>query len=391
MRFSYDDFGGNTGKRNNGNNGGNKKKNKQNQNNNNGKGSRREMNEKKSDTSPEILSSGMEFERGDGDRFFEEDEVVESVEKISMPEDVEKADEILTAFLEDYENVLNEHGNQVPVVIQDLFWDVSSVLTHYYENKYQSLIDKINKVFSIVSTQRFAASLKQVLMNEEVEGWNDGTTNIWKDVMFVISTALTTSHSMMKDETISLYIDLLASNGLAGKDISRLVKELGITKDLAVDLVASIPVIPEDITDATLRQFYPAFMAKVLEHASENIDVLDRTTQSNLFSFFFGKSKTALKALGRMLSHLDVTGFQNDSQRIIYAEYISMLSERLDAYEIRDIKYVLKFIVEEKKRVGKDKLLAWGRVSISDYSSIRKALLELVQENNDAKEFLINS
>lgn len=393
LTFNPSDLGLNSqGKRNNENqNNNNRRNNNNNGNRNDNKGNRKDSNNKpKRENSKAILSSGMnDFERGTGERTFEDDGAVEAA--VQRSEDIERAEKLLTIFLEDYESMVSERGNQVHSVIRDLFWDVCKVLTHYYENKYKPVMGQMNQVLDIVSTQRFASSLSTILTNDDIDGWNDGINNVWKDVMFVVSTVLVTSHGQMKEETISLYIDLLASNGLAGKDIDRIVKELGITKDLAVDLVTSIPVVPDDMNDVTLRQFYNSFMMKLMEHADENIDVLDRATQGKLFSFFFGKSKIALKAIGRMLAHGTVTGFKSDAQRMIYAEYLSMLSERLDAYEIKDIKYVLKFVADQKKEAGKDAVVLFGSVAISQYDSIRKAFFELINESPETKDVLISS
>lgn len=370
-----------------GNNNNNRNNNFQKKQNNNKK--QQQQQRKRSSYEEQIRNDSFlscEDERGSGVRTF--DDTCEDVESTNIPEEVEKAMDTLDSFLAEYADALSERGNQIPNIISDLFWDVAGVLTHYYENKYKPALDKMNKVLNLCCQQRFASSLASVCRNEDIDGWNDGINDIWKDVMFVISTLLTTSHSMMKDETISTYIDLLSSNGLAGKDINRITKDLGITKDLAIDLTATIPVIPSDMTDVTLRQFYPSFLVKLLQHAEDNIDVMDKVTQGKLFSWFFGKDKIALKAIGRMMATPVVSKFGNDSQKMIYAEYQAMLAEKLDAYEIKDIKYVLEFIVSEKKKAG-DAILVFGTVSISEYDSIRKAMFELIKENPEAKAVLI--
>lgn len=338
-----------------------------------------------------ILSSGMDFERGSGDRSFEDMEAKVETAEAGISEEVEQALDVVGNFLDDYAESCKLTGNQVTDVIRDSFWDVAKIMTHYYEPKYESMMGEMNKVLDIVSSQRFATSLFNLLSAEEIEGWHDGMNDVWKDVMFVVATTIVTSHKKMKDETVTTYIDLLSSSGLAGKDVDRLVKELGITKDLAMDLMVSIPVIPDDLNDVTLRQFFGSFVMKMMEHAEENIDVLDRGTQGKLFSFFFGKSHIALKAIGRMLAAPKIGTFQNESQKMVYAEYLSMLSDRLDAYDIKDIKYVLRFIVNEKKRLGKETLMLFGSLSIVDYSSIRKAELELIQSDPEAKNYLVMS
>lgn len=377
---SVNGFSGGRNNRNNGNQQQNKKKNK---------GKNRD-NRQQSSTPSAILNSGMDYERGSDDRSFNtEDSKSNDNDNNTMSQEVAEAADTLNAFLEDYADMCKQSGNQVADVIRDSFWDVTKIMTHYYDPKYSGITGEINKVLDIMASQRFAIALTNLLNTENIEGWHDGVNDIWKSVMFAISTALITCHKRMKDETVEAYIDLLSSPGISGKDIDRLSKELGITKDLAVDLVASIPVIPEDMTDITLKQFYSSFVMKLMEHADENIDVLDRGTQGKLFSFFFGKEHIALKAIGRMLAAVKITGFENEAQKIVYAEYLSMLSDRLDAYDIKDIKFVLKFIVNEKKRLGKDTMMLFGYVSIVEYGSIRKAELELISSDSDAKEYLV--
>lgn len=338
-----------------------------------------------------ILSSGVDFERGSGDRIFEEDIEVKVDNEPEVSEEVERAVNTALNFLDDYADACKLAGNQVTDVIRDRFWDVCKVMTHYYDPKYGDMMGEMNKVLDVTCSQRFAASLCNLLGSEEVEGWNDGTMDVWKDVMFTIATTITTSHKKMKDETVSAYIELLSSSGLAGKDIDRLASELGITKDLATDLIISIPVIPDDMNDIALRQFFGSFVMRMMDHAEENIDVLDRGTQGKLFSFFFGKDHIALKAIGRMLAAPKISKFQNESQKMVYAEYLSMLSDRLDAYDIKDIKYVLRFIVNEKKRLGKGTEMLFGDLSIVEYNSVRKSVFELIKDDADAKQYLVLS
>lgn len=374
------------------NNGGNNRNNNNKRENNRDRNrdNRRDEKQRNNNTSSAILKSGMDFERGTGDRTFDEDIKTETFDS-NVAEDVAQALEAISNFLDDYAEVCKLSGNQVTDVIRDDFWDIAKIMTHYYDPKYGTISGEMNKVLDIVSSQRFAVSLINLLNGEEIEGWHDGTHDIWKDVMFTIATTITTCHRKMKDETVSAYIELLSSGGLAGKDVDKLVTELGITRDLAMDLMVAVPVIPEDLTDITLKQFFGSFVMKIMDHAEENIDVLDRGTQGKLFSFFFGKSHIALKAIGRMLAAPKITGFANESQKVVYAEYLSMLSDRLDAYDIKDIKYVLRFIVNEKKRLGKDTMMLFGNLSIVEYNSVRKAELELISSDAEAKEYLVMS
>ena len=325
--------------------------------------------------------------RGEGSRSFGNDEVEEVKEQeTKVSEVVERAIKTLNTFIDDYAAALVEAGNQIPDIILDEFWDVAEILTHYYDKKYAPAVDKMNKTLNLCCQHRFAHSLSMVCRNETIDGWNDGKEDIWKRVMFVISILLTTSHSLMKDETISVYIDLLTSNGVAGKDIDRLVTEVGITRDLAIDLTASIPVLAQDMTESTLSKFYSSFAVKLMQHSEENIDILDAATQGKVFSWFFGNGNVALKAIGKMMSDPMVSSFGSENKKTIYEEYKKMLSEKLDAYELSDIKYVLKYISGVKEE--REGLIVFGSVELAEYSSIRKALLELIKEKPETKNLI---
>ena len=391
MKFDLADLGrggnnnGNNNKKNRGND--NRDNNKQqqdkqrNKNNNNGSSYKESV---KNDSF--LKSTG----RGAGERSFDSDDAVETTkpeENNKVAEVVEDAMETLDNFISDYSDALAEKGNQIPNIILDEFWDVAEILTHYYDKKYAPAVDKMNKTLNLCCQHRFANSLAMVCRNEQIDGWNDGKEDIWKRVMFVISILLTTSHSLMKDETISTYIDLLTSNGVAGKDIDRLVTEVGITKDLAIDLTAAIPVLAQDMTEATLSRFYTSFVTKLMQHAEENIDVMDAATQGKLFSWFFGNENTALKALGKMMSDPVLKTFGNNSQKLIYGEYQKMLAEKLDAYELGDIKYVLKYI-SNIKATRDGALIVFSTVELREYSSIRKALLEVIKEKPEMKNLI---
>ena len=334
--------------------------------------------------------------RGYGNRNFrfEQSDLQEAdvpAKEEKMDKNIEDARYVLDNFLEEYENVLSERGNQVPVTIQDMFWEVAEVMTHYYENRYHPLVGRMNAVMDIMASARFANSLRMVLSEEEVEGWCDGVRDVWKKVMFALSTVITCCHGKMKDEVLSTYIDLIGSDGMAGKDIDRLITENAITKDLALDLVVSIPSIPSDMTDATLDQFYGMFLDKLLKHAEENVSCMDRVTQSKLFTFLFGKEKIALKAIGKMIGSKSIGVFENNSQELIYGEYVTMLFERLDSFDIGDILFVLRYIVKIKQTLNPDTKIVFDRIKIAEHESIGKAYLRLIAEDSNAKKVFVNA
>lgn len=305
---------------------------------------------------------------------------------------IEESKKILENFLTEYDAAISERGNQVPDIILEMFWDTAEVITHYYERRYRPLVGQMNAVFDIIASTRFANGIRMVLTNEEIDGWSDGTIDVWKDVMFALSTVVTCCHGKMTDEVLSIYIDLISSDGIAGKDINRLLNESNITKDLALDLIISIPCVPEDMTDATLEKFHGMFLDKLMKHAEENISCLDCATQGKLFDFFFGKNnKMARKAIGRMLGSRNIAVFENNSQEIIYGEYMKMLFEKLNAYDIKEIQFVLRYIVSQKQLLNRETRVVYDRIQIAEYDNICKAYLGLIAEDPEAKKVFLGA
>ena len=69
-----------------------------------------------------ILRSGMDLERGSGDRVFDE-EVKEDLRETNAPDDVLQGLDTIQNFLDDYADACKLSGNQVIDVIRDSFWE----------------------------------------------------------------------------------------------------------------------------------------------------------------------------------------------------------------------------------------------------------------------------
>lgn len=364
----------------------NRQKNGNNNGNNNGGDDRRKNNNRdnnKFDGGNRRKSRGVRDYDNRGFTFEDDEE-----DTMTKSQQIMEDEDCLDAFIEDYVVVSDEGGNRLTKIINDGFWDACHVLTNYYNKEYKSILGKMNKVLDIMSTQKFTNALKIVCAGEDIKGWS-GIDGIWKDVVFAISLALITTNGTMKEETIETYVALLTSEGLAGKDMKILVEEYALSKDLAIDLIIGIPVIPEDQNEISINAFHKAFILKLLDNAEENIDVLDAGTQNKLFTFFFGDERTSMKCIGKMLSATRIGTFKNDSQQAVYDEYVAMLAARLESKDIKEIKFVLRYVLEQKKERPRDEVV-FDLIKMTQYDSIRKALFEFLGENPEYKKVIAN-
>lgn len=275
-------------------------------------------------------------------------------------------------------------------LIEEYLADISAAMKYYYDPRFEAALPEMNKLLDLMSTNHYASTLLGVLRQNPFENWGE----MFKDVALSISILLDTSANKMKDGTVQIYVtDILSSSGMWRTEINQLHEDIGITEDLATDLMIGLPVRPEDMTDLMMRSTYKSFLWDILDHAEENIEILDRGTQKKLFDFFFEDNrggKLASKVIGRFLSDPEVEKIRNleGAAALVYGEFKAMLFEKLETYDVRNIAFVLKFIVEQKKRNNNQSTLFTAE-DAAKYDTIRKAIMQVVAKDDSAKAFLV--
>lgn len=321
-------------------------------------------------------------------RRFDDEPTETKINRRESSEIVDSVKDVLNEFIELFNKNLDKPA-ECRNIIEESIGDICAALKYYYDPKFEDALPEMNKTLDIMSTNHFATNLLGILKQNP---FGDEWDTMWKDVAFAISILLDSSANKMKDGTVDIYVsDILSSNGMWKTEITQLTEEFGITEDLAVDLIIGIPVKPEDMTDLNMRNIYQSFLWMLLNHANENIEVLDRNTQRGLFDFFFNdkRGKLACKVVGRFLSDEETKELKelDSCAALVYGEFKTMLLERLEDYDVNNISFVLRFVVDQKKR-GKNDII-FDVEEASKYDTIRKAIMQVVAKDPSAKEYLV--
>ena len=299
---------------------------------------------------------------------------------------VESVNEVLSDFVNNIQKNIDK-PSEIKEIIEDSFEDVAAAMRYYYDERMEECLPVMNKVLDIMTTNQFANILLGVLKQDPFDNWDD----MWKDVALLISILLETSSNKMKEGTIQIYVnDILAGNGMWKTEIDQMVDTIGITEDLAIELVIGLPVKAEDMTDLLMRSTYQSFLNAILTNAEDNIEILNNQAQRKLFDFFFnenGKSgKLASKVIGRYLADEDLDGLTS-VESLIYGEFKQMLLEKLDSYDVNNIAFVIRYIVDQKKHGVKNTM--FDVTKASEYDTIRKAIVQVISNDESAKEYLM--
>lgn len=326
-------------------------------------------------------------------RRFGDDEETQTNETTSSQQGTENmvssVKEVLSAFTSAFEKNVDKPA-ELKSLIEDSFEDVVAAMRFYYDPRFEDALPEMNRLLDIMSTNHFASILLGILKQDPFDNW----VEMWKDVALTISILLETSSKKMKDGTIQIYVsDILASSGMWKAEITQMVEEIGITDELAIDLVIGLPVKPGDMNDLMMRSTYQTFLACILEHADENIEVLDRNAQRKLFDFFFDDKpgnggKLALKVIGRYLSDGVPEEELSAAASLIYAEFKAMLYEKLETYDVNNIAFALRFIVDQRKRNETAETI-FNAEDAAKYDTIRKAIMQVISKDETAKEYLV--
>lgn len=294
-------------------------------------------------------------------------------------------------FLDEYlSDEVKTNFSKQKDAIYDHILDIAGIISHYFNPKYRDIVPEMDLVLQVMVTDSFARAFYNVLVNaiREQEDPDEKFANWEEDyevVGMMVAVLLGTRRQEMTEETEALYMTKVAK-GIWNEEIRQLTNATHITEELATDLILRTPVTPDKMKDYHIEMFYKGFLDSMLLHADDNIEVLDRNTQRKIFHFIYGKGKNAAKVIGRNLSDPVRDGLES-VEKMVYTEFRSMLYEALDGFDIGIIKFVLKFIVNQKKMNPSAKIVFDFNTAV-DYPNINRALQLYIGEDKDAKDCL---
>ena len=299
-------------------------------------------------------------------------------------------------FLDEYlSDEVKTNFSKQKEAIYDHILDIAGIISHYFNPKYRDIVPEMDLVLQVMVTDSFARAFYNVLVNaireqddpdEKFANWEED----YEVVGMMVAVLLGTRRHEMTEETEALYMTKVAK-GIWNEEIRQLTNATHITEELATDLILRTPVTPDKMKDYHIEMFYKGFLDSMLLHADDNIEVLDRNTQRKIFHFIYGKGKNAAKVIGRNLSDPVRDGLESVEkmvcEKMVYTEFRSMLYEALDGFDIGIIKFVLKFIVNQKKMNPSAKIVFDFNTAV-DYPNINRALQLYIGEDKDAKDCL---
>lgn len=273
-------------------------------------------------------------------------------------------------------------------LIVDFLPYILRLMENYYDNKWSEHRPLMNKILEITQTRKFALDLQTILTDEVYDDYAED----WNLFAQLISLTIAICNEEMKEETIVVYtLEILKR--MWETEIKELVKEYGVTEKLALDLFMTIPKLPKDMQNHDLNRLTKAFLDRMILHAETNIDVLDGETQAGLMKFMFSEkdneeSNLYVKVLGRFLN-LPYKEPQGKWQIAVYQEFVLMLYNELDNLESRDIEFVIKFIVNYRKKLQIDsKGQIFSAVTANRYQHIRTAIRKIIGNDRSAMAVL---
>lgn len=295
--------------------------------------------------------------------------------------------EFMENFLNDYDSALSSM-NQQKELIHDCIIPLARITTNYYNNKYSDVRGTMDSVFQIMTTEIFAKSLLAVLKQCIRDGndWDD-TFSEWdtdyETVGYMISILLGTKRASMTLEVEDLYKRAIGA-GIYKEEINAIIKKTHVTEELATDLMLRNPIVADHMKDFHIATFYQSFLASMILHAEDNVEILDRETQGKLFKFLYGDSKVAAKIIGKYLSQPEKTDL-GAIEKMIYTEFKCMLYDKLNQMDISMIEYILGYIVKQKQELGDVKII-FEFDTAAEYPNLNRALMHYIQEDKDAKK-----
>lgn len=315
--------------------------------------------------------------------------------KMSEPKLIHREElKTLEEFLDEYssEEVKTSYAKQRDIIYR-MAIPLCKILSNYFNPKYEDIQGTMDTVLQIMTTDIFCRAFARTLADALGDEHNDpdGYFANWdNDYIYVgntVATLLGTKRKVMTEETETAYVTQIAKR-LWADDIKILTNQLRISEGLATDVILKTPVIPDRIANYQVELYYKGFLDSILLHADDNIEILDASTQGKLLTYLYGNGKNLCKVLGKFLADVprDTTDFSG-VEKLIYGAFKEMLYTRLNGFDIGDIKFVLKYIVNQKKG-HPDQAIVFSIDDAADYTNINRALQSYIGDDKDAKDCL---
>lgn len=271
------------------------------------------------------------------------------------------------------------------IMYEDLPEVIGYMNSYYKSHLSEELVDAMNKFVLTAATTQFVSALHSTLVSGS---WmDDGTYDkIWRSLAFTISIVLETSHERMHEDAITKYVQEILPRMWA-PEISEIVRETGVTKDLALDLIIAIPMIGAEWNGANIDTFFRRFLDKMMTHSEDNMDILNHEVQGMLYERFFGKSKTALKVIGKYLVSEPIETFNSMIEEAVYKDFVKMLYEKLDRYDTNEIEYVFNFVAKYRKEHENAKVI-YSADQATEFDNVKKGLLATMDDDKDTIKYL---
>ena len=280
-------------------------------------------------------------------------------------------------------------------IISQNFAEVANVMTNYINPKYEKAVPTMNKIIVLMSTDNFSKMLFTVLK----EGTLIQKNTTRDDMMRLFNLVLETFSEKFSTDVMSTYIDII-TDIVCDLDIKMTKEEYGMSDDVALDFVVTIPVSVIGVrNDADIKEYARKFINVILTDYEETSRYMDNDMQKKIFYDFFNDKKDmgAIKAAGQCLTASKITlapdenGQVNEVQKVLLEHYKDMLYRVLDEHDIPTIKIPLKFIVKElryrkERNIDAPIMFDINEVVNGDYPNLKKAIVDLVENDASAAE-----
>lgn len=308
--------------------------------------------------------------------------------------------EKLTQFVTTYSsNKINTPV--VKAIVANGFAEIANIMSHYTEDSWRRALPAMNNVIILMSSENFSRILKIVLS----EGNMVTMKTTKEDIMRLFNLALDYNIDKMSNDVIFNYVEIV-STLVADIDIKLLMETYGMDEDTAINFVISIPITVTGVkNDADIKQYARRFIDEVLRESDSTINYMNAECQKKLFYNIFNDKRDlgAMKAVGQCMTSSNIvvpeevdengvlTGKPDPKKEALVEQYITALYEIMDEHDIPTIQMVLKFIVKElKKRDEEDNDvdIVFDVRTALEYENIRKAILDLTRDHDDARHYL---